>query len=95
MTTEDVIKAIKQIEQGKDLNEDRVKLFKDKYLSYERPCSAELIVNRVIKPTRAKHFGYSIGEAIKNKIYDENVRKLKEKARPIIKKVRRINKKKK
>ena len=67
--TEEVITAVKNIDEEWERCADKVKAFKDKYLGYECANSCQKIIDEVIKPNPIVHFKTILKRKI-NKIFD-------------------------
>lgn len=67
--TEEVITAVKNIDEEWERCADKVKAFKDKYLGYECGNSCQKIIDEVIKPNPIVHFKTILKRKI-NKIFD-------------------------
>lgn len=58
--SDEVIQAILHLDQEMEKCQDRVENFHQKFLTYERPNSAELVVKRVLKPNPIAHLSYKV-----------------------------------
>ena len=64
-TADEVIDAIENIDEEMKKCSSQIKLFKEKYLTYENAYSSEKVVRKLIKNLKINHFVYKVKQHIK------------------------------